>query len=183
MMLDHIFVSVSASDTNPRIGKVENLAAIRTDRNGRQLQAYCSKLGDGWGTDFLRYFKKAMIEPFDSKYIVVTHNAYFVRSIIGTIGENSEETNIFPGRAWLDLAALAWPMAVTGMISSTSLDCLTKHFGLDGEENTTTVGDCCLTMKIYWAMMQRYKTAIAAEEMVRNAGGDTLASVRKWLRF
>ncbi len=198
MNLDHIFVDITTSSLDPDDGEVLSIAAIRTDRNGRHLQAFQSKIKPvstvinempKKGSDYvknlwnsaptmteIRYsIHSVLVSQFDPKYVVVTHHVDLVRPFL---------KDMFVGRAWIDTAQLAWPMIANGQLSGRDLETLAKHFKVSHEESgVSAVGDCATVMLVYWALMARYKTALTGEELLRNAGGDTLASVRKWFRI
>ncbi len=69
------------------------------------------------------------------------------------------------------------------MIPDRELDTLSKHFGspiaLDLEG--TMSGNCEALVRVYWAMMKRYRSALIGEEAVRDFGGEALAGIRKFI--
>lgn len=200
MNLDHIFIDISTSSLDHETGEVLSVAAIRTDRNGRHIQAFQSKIKPEdevsanepkKGTDYAktlwngapskgevcRSMHSVLISQYDPKYVVVGHHVDLIRPFVRAMGEP------FTGRAWIDTAQLSWPMCANGMLSGRSLETLAIHFQVAHEEaGMSAVGDCATTMLVYWALMARYKAALTGEELLRIAGGDTLASVRKWFR-
>ncbi len=200
MNMDHIFIDVTTSSLEAESGEVLSIAAIRTDRTGRHIQAFQSKVkpkNDDFqstprkGTEYsarewedapakrevCRSMHSILVSQYDPKYVVVAHFTDMVRPFVRNMGED------FKGRAWIDTAQLAWPMIGCGQLPSRGLDSLAIHFGVNHEEfGATAVGDCATLMLVYWAMMNRYKGALGGEELLRIAGGDTLASVRKWFR-
>lgn len=91
----------------------------------------------------------------------------------------------FRGKTWLDISQLAWPLGYCDMISNRDLDTLCKHFGavVAHDAAGTMSGNCEALVRVYWAMMQRYRTALIGEEAVRDFGGEALQGIRKFIGF
>jgi len=190
MNLDHIFIDLAVSDPDPAKGEILAIAAVRTDRKGKVLAAFSDKTSrddDEYSdADFKAAIKGMedviLAKSFETSYIVVAHFAEIDRLFLKMACDRISHKP-FPKRAWLDTAQLAWPLVYNDMISERTLDSLCVHFDIERKADMidTATGDCEALVRVYWAMMSRYKTALAGEEMVRSVGGETLIKARKML--
>jgi hypothetical protein len=115
----------------------------------------------------------AVVLEEDNPYVVVGFN-------IGSI--KSKFAKAFDADAiWIDAAQLAWPMLLSGVVPSSKFSELCRHFNVANEAPGTATGDCAALTQMYWGMMARYKTSLLSEEVAREMGGKTLATVRSWL--
>lgn len=188
MNLDHIFIDLAVTDPNPEKGKIIALAAVRTDKRGNVLAAFSDETSTG-GEYSEALFKKSiaamesaiLAKRFEMSYIVVAHFAEVDRRFLTSAYEAASLGIPFPKRAWLDTAQMAWPLVYNDMIAERTLDSLCVHFGIERKAETydTAMGDCEALVRVYWAMMARYRGALQGEELVRNVGGETLAKARK----
>jgi hypothetical protein len=182
MNLDHVFIELGLSEDNIAAATVTGIAAVRTDRKGRVLAAYsesCSIRGLEEADIETVYanLSCALLTPYPTQYVVISQHGNAYRGIL--------PPECFRGKSWLDIAQLAWPLGYCDMISNRDLDTLCKHFGIkiahDAEGSMS--GNCEALVRAYWAMMQRYRTALIGEEAVRDFGGEALAGVRKFIGF
>lgn len=172
MNLDHVFIDIGLSST----GIVTGLAAVRTDRKAKPLAAYSEGITEGRGyndklDNALENMFSVVLKPYPADYVIVSQHAGRYRSVIDAYVQ---------GRPWLDIAQLAWPLGFSDMIPNRDLDTLCKHFGMKPDDGTIS-GNCESVVRVYWAMMKRYRTALIGEEAVRDFGGETLASLRKYI--
>jgi hypothetical protein len=187
--LDHIFIDLAVSDPDPNKGEILALAVVRTDYKGKVLKAFSETISTSDEFDERRFKtvigrmqELILAKTFEMSYIVVAYGGddrRFLRSSWERIAH--DEAEVFPRRAWLDVQQLAWPLIFNDMMSDRTLDSLCVQFGISRDASTvdTAMGDCEALVRIYWAMMTRYRGALKGEEMVRQAGGETLAKVRK----
>lgn len=195
-MLDHVFFDVRLSHLDPAQAEIVDVAALRTNRKGDVLASVTNRVfptaavapetyatngydPDLWHREAVTYkvavetFRAVIrAERFDDQYVVVAHFAD--RFPVGT-------RDLFPGAAWIDTGHLSWPLLHHGLVSSRSLATLAKHVGIKPEALTTAAGTAFTTMRVYWELMRRYKTALAGEELLRSVGGDALESIRRKL--
>ncbi len=178
MNLDHVFIELGLSDDNIAAASVTGMAAVRTDRKGKVLAAYseaCSIRGLD-DIDIESVYGKVsdtLLKPYPEPYVVVAQNAQAYKGLLGG--------SCFRGRAWLDIAQLAWPLGYCDMIPDRSLGTLAKHFMCNVESDGTMSGNCETLVRVYWALMKRYRTALLGEEAIRDIGGETLAGIRKFI--
>jgi hypothetical protein len=182
MNLDHVFIELGLSEDNPELAAVTGMAVVRTDRKGKVLAAYSDTAKhDGPVAPIDRLYERVraeVLKPYPASYVVVSQHAATYKRILGD--------RCFPERPWVDIAQLAWPLGYCDMISARDLDTLSKHFAVSGGEygtDGTMTGNCEILVRVYWAMMQRYRTALLGEEAVRDIGGEALASLRKFVGF
>lgn len=179
MNLDHIFIELALSEDNIEAASVTGMAAVRTDRKGKVLAAYsesCSIRGlvDTDVEGLYGNLSSALLVPYPAQYVIIAQHANAYKGLLGP--------NRFRGKTWLDIAQLAWPLGYCDMISNRDLDTLCKHFELaPNVQDGTMSGNCEALVRVYWAMMKRYKTALIGEEAVRDYGGEALASLRKYI--
>lgn len=179
MNLDHVFLELALSDENIAIASVTGLAAVRTDRKGKVSAAYsetCAIRGLD-SIDIEAVYQKVdsiLLRPYPEPYVIIAQHAQAYKGLLGP--------SVFRGRAWLDIAQLAWPLGYCDMIPDRNLDTLAKHFGLRVKETEGTLsGNCESLCRVYWAMMNRYRTSLLGEEALRDFGGEALAEFRKYL--
>ena len=179
MNLDHVFLELALSEENIAAASVTGLAACRTDRKGKVLAAYsetCSIRGLD-SIDIEAVYEKVngvLLRPYPEPYVIVAQHAQAYKGLLGP--------SIFRGRAWLDIAQLAWPLGYCDMIPDRNLDTLAKHFGVFVEDTAGTMsGNCESLCRVYWAMMKRYRTSLLGEEAIRDFGGETLAGLRRYI--
>lgn len=185
MNLDHIFVELGLSEDTPR-GKTESdysvtgIAAVRTDRKGKVLAAYsesCSIRGlvPNDIESIYGNLSSALLLPYPAQYVIISQHAATYRGLL--------DPAYFRGKSWLDIAQLAWPLGYCDMISNRDLDTICKHFAIKIDSEGTMSGNCEALVRAYWAMMQRYRTALLSEEAIRDYGGEALAGLRKYIGF
>jgi len=200
MNLDHVFIDLAVTHPNPRIGQIIGIAAVRTNHKGKPLAAFSEKIKiqtelsseeikhignyvDSAMTDsFVDVIKsmKAVIldeSKYESTYMVVATHAEVDRSFLKNYTE--EKTEVFSRKPWLDILALAWPLCFLDMISDRSFDSLCKHFKVENTAVDTATGDCEALVRVYWALIKRYRTALGGEEILREIGGNPLENFRK----
>ena len=180
MNLDHIFLEVGLSDENASLASVTSMAAVRTDRKGKVLAAYSEEvsirgLEDAPLEKLYQNLAGSILGPYSSDYVVISQHSNIYKGLL--------QKNHFRGRPWLDIAQLAWPLGFCDMISNRDLDTLCKHFEVKAksEEEGTISGNCEALVRVYWAMMKRYRAALIGEEAIRDFGGEALAGVRKFI--
>jgi hypothetical protein len=179
MNLDHVFIELGLSDDNIAVASVTGMAAVRTDRKGKVLAAYSDSVSHSTrpntkdGIDRLyEGLSDALIKPYPAQYVVIAQHANAYKQAVGE--------NCFRGKAWLDIAQLAWPLGYCDMISNRDLDTLCKHFSIAIDSEGTMSGNCEALVRVYWAMINRYRVALIGEEAIRDIGGESLAKVRKF---
>lgn len=180
MSFDHVFIELGLSEDNISAASVTGMAAVRTDRKGKVLAAYseaCRIRGlDAVDIDHVyKQVKETLLDPYPEGYVVVSQHAQAYKGILGP--------TCFRGKPWLDIAQLAWPLGFCNMIADRNMDTLCKHFGVKMVDMGTMSGNCEALVRVYWAMMKRYRTSLIGEEAVRDFGGEALASARKFLGF
>lgn len=118
-------------------------------------------------------------------YILVSYQKEVTRALLRNENEKIGTDDKFFGRSWLDINDLAWPLLVSGLIKSRTLEALAAFFRVEvvlGSNSDT--GDIVeALLKIYGSMMRQYNTALKGESIVREAGGETLQSLRDMIGF
>lgn len=193
MNYDHIFIDL-AMTANPRIGSLTGIAAVRTDNKGNVLAAFAESLIATPAARKTRFnavidkFKEVIIDgsehssrAFEPSYVVVAWNAAADQAALKyAIEHESDETQeLFKNRTWIDPMQMAWPLVYYDIIGDRSLESLCASFGIVNNEPGSAVGECRVLVKVYWALMARYKAGLFAEEVARGLGGKPLEVVRK----
>ena len=210
--MDHIFLSIACSSFNMKEAEIIEIAAVRTiglvgpiNKKTSILAAFTSKVTPkkSVSSDARKIANYNEIEwkesiPFESaisafrdtilrydeKYVIITHLSDIVRPLLRAEVERiGKKEELFSGRAWVDVAQLAWPLTFNHMIKSRSLEALSAHFGVTLEPNQSSADNCTALLNVYNHMMRRYSTALAGEEAVREFGGETLQNIRNMIGF
>jgi DNA polymerase III alpha subunit (gram-positive type) len=203
MNCDHVFVDLAVTHPNPRIGQIIGIAAVRTTGKGKVLDAFSEKIrpttaltederrhldiiedypseGANAFRDVIKSMKKCVLsDRYESLYIVVATHADTDRAYLK--GYTEDKAEVFAGRAWLDILAISWPLVYNDQISDRGFDSLCKHFQVENTAPNTATGDCEALVRVYWALMKRYKTALGGEEILREIGGGPLENFRKYI--
>jgi len=166
MNLDHVFIAVDSDGK-----RITSVSAVRTDRKGKVLAAS--------DADSVVIAARTVIEPFSDTYLIISQ--YPTIKILST--DKTAKSCGLSDKEWLDIAQVAWPLAFSDMVGNCNLDTLCKHFGINYQDAGTTIGDCEAMVRVYWAMMTRYRTALIAEEGIRDYGGEALRGIRKFIGF
>ena len=198
MGCDHVFIELALSHPDLKLGQILGIAAVRTDRKGKPLTAFSEKvkpetdftpeekthveenfaIGDRYSGESLSQVVKdlkssVLSKRYDSKYVIVATHAESVRAFLG------EE--VFGKKPWLDILAISWPLAYHDHVSDRTFDSLCKSFKVENTAPDTATGNCEALVRVYWAMMTRYKTALGGEEILREVGGSPLEHLRKYI--
>lgn len=185
--MDHIFLMVKASSMKMKEANIIEIASIRT--NGQLgsitkrsvLAAFTSDVSDFKST--VKELEKNILDKFDNKYVVVTHISDITKTLLRNGYEkNNIKTELFDGRAWVDINQLAWPLVASGIIPNRQLQTIAKHFELAYSE-TDSADLCTVLVNIYGHMMRQFKTALIGEEAVRDFGGETFKNIRQMMGF
>jgi hypothetical protein len=172
-MIDHIFFEALYDGK-----EVTEIAAVRTNRKGVHFEAFSEKVktrhleGTLLSTALSMMTKRLLDEKYSEDYIVV---AFREPKVI-------ELQKALP-KAWITLSNLAWPLAYSGLISSITLDSVSKHHGVVNKHANTAEGNVVTIMDTYWNMMRRYKTALSAEDGLRSAAGQGFEELRRKFGF
>jgi DNA polymerase III epsilon subunit-like protein len=188
MQCDHVFVDLAVTDPNPTTGKIVGIAVVRTDRKGKVLESFSQEVDSE--TDIpvpegetlavvVSNMKKCILDSrrYDSSYVVIGTHTETDRAHLRNFTKDKSE--VFAGRGWIDILALSFPLCYYSMIPDRSFDSLCKHFEVTNTAPNTAMGDCEALVRVYWALMTRYKTALGGEEILREIGGTPLKSLRK----
>lgn len=173
-MIDHVFIESLYENQ-----VCTQIALVRTDRKGKHCAAY-SEMIDLQGrngapfAEVIDEITRQILSPkFDENYIVVTYKFDKRQTVLRDLLRQS----------WIYMTNLAWPLAYAGMVSSLSLDSISKYNGVINQAPSTAKGNVVAIMEAYWTMMRRFKTALSVEEGARQFGGDTLEEIRKTFGF
>jgi len=190
MNQDHVFVDLAVTHAKPEDGEIVGIAVVRTDKKGKVLAAFSERVASAESPTFgdpdfdtvIRDMKRSILnDTFDSSYIVIAAHADTDRAYLREYTDDKPE--VFPRRGWLDILALSWPLCYNDMISDRSFESLCRHFKVENTAPNTATGNCEALVRVYWAMMKRYKTALGGEEILREIGGTPLENVRKLVGF
>ena len=203
MTQDHIFIDLETSGPEPAENCIIEIAAIRTDPQGKILATYTDKImpsvkvsdearkvngyaPDKWADAVslsmaLHGLNKTLLDGRSDKYVVVAHFAEFDKHFLTSDCVRNSLPLPFPKRAWIDTGQIIWPLAFVGAIKSRSLESICAHLGIVNESPHTAPGDCLALCKMYWAIMRRYSVALAASEAAHNKWGGVTEIVEKWL--
>ena len=182
---DHVFIKIGLAGK-----KADSLAVARTDRRGQPIAAFseCVLIDEPF-SDLIERMKAVITPPrFSKEYVVVAHHAEVERAHLQkehAPHASRSESEVFPGRLWLSLSQIVWPMVEAQMLASTNFDTVCSYFGVvrDGKANSDTEADCTALVRIYFEMMRRYKTSLIAEEGIRDFAGPTVDKFRKLVGF
>lgn len=182
--MHHIFIYAKPVDPKATELVLSEIAAIRTDGSiGFKGTKKASILGTYFvddvsnievvSKDFVSELMKSW--PHD-KFVVVTAHQDQLRALV---------KRLIPvyDRLWIDLRSLAWPMVFSGVMQSATLPVICHHFNVDYRDEMDSADMCQAMVQVYTAMMRRITTALGAEEVVRDIGGETLSKVRNLFGF
>lgn len=180
MNLDHVFVY-----SQQFRGNLKSVAAFRTDRKGRGIAAFYSLIAPKREKESSEFPSRTRAIELMGYELGLTSEP--VVAVSTNIQYDAELFQPSFGNAsiWLDVRQLAWPLVLhTAVSQHRSFSELCAHFGITKEiDERAGTSECVALSQLYWAMMTRYKTSLFGEEALRNAGGKTLASVRKLIGF
>lgn len=174
MNLDHVFLW-SAYER----GNLRKIAAVRTDRKGRVLTAYESKIAPKRERESSEFpnLQNAILDMESvlgigiNPSVIVSEKPVIEKATFGAVFPFTEDI-------WLDIYQLSWPLFLNAAISKDrAFRELCAEFNVVIDSDNEVVALC----NVYWAMMTRYKTSLFGEEIFRDMGGKALASVRKLL--
>ena len=173
MNLDHVFVTACVKK------ELFAVAAVRTSRKGIVRAAFAEKVAPKNDRhreyrdlpQIMESLRNVLLED-DVPYVAVGYNIGPLQKYFSKAFSLDE--------VWIDVAQLAWPLLLSQVVPSAKFPELCRHFNITNEAPGTATGDCTALVQLYWAMMARYKTSLAAEAVAREMGGKTLATVRSW---
>ena len=173
-MIDHIFFEALYEDN-----ECGQIAAVRTNRKGEHVEAFEEQIktktmeGVSLEETMTRLKKQLLNEKYAEDYVVICLSP-------------PKDINVFKKtltKSWMSLKHLAWPLSYSGMIRELSLDSISKHHGIVNKRPTEATGNVVAILETYWQMMRRYKTALVAEDRLREIGGQSFESLRRGLGF
>lgn len=167
MNLNHVFLHCTYTHETFTLKK---LAAYSTTRKGAPRHAYEGTVSKMMSAKDVIVDLSDQIDLYEP-HVIVSANVEKDREIISKYYDHHKALHI-----WLDIHQLAWPMVLNAEISKDRK--LSELFALYGVTKSEG-NECVMLGTLYWAMMQRYKTSLFGEEVIREAGGKALASVRK----
>lgn len=177
MNLDYLFFVATQES-----GRITAIAAIRTGPDGKVQAAYSSKTtitGLDATRGVLQGMQAELVTGMSAQYVVVS---FFAEHDRPTLKRESErlgfKTEIFPGRTWISLSQLTWPLAFADLISERSLKEMCRYYKV--EYNVKDAEEECKTlMKVFGILMRRYRTALIGEDAVSEVAGPTFEGLRK----
>ncbi len=197
MKADHVFLTLRVTGANTGIGKLNEIAAVRTDHNGNVLAAFSDSLvatpsaRRRRASEVIERLREVIVEGselhsdkvYEPRFVVVCWNSEPDRAILrATIENETDETeDFFKFHGWLSMMHLAWPLVYHDLVGDRSPESLCASFGFVLPKKCSISDECRALTKVYWALMARYKAALVAEEVVREVGGKPLQTVRKFL--
>lgn len=209
--MDHLFFIAAPSSFLLKEAEAIELAGVRTtgrlDAKGNSiLAAYTTRIRpdgkvsaearnegnyeeSGWTNapsfvEAIAEIKSNLIAPFSHHYVVVAYRAEFVRPMLRNQCEKAGMTEeVFPGRSWLDIGQLAWPLSYAEQLETRTIRALADHFGIKIRSESDAADVCTAMVNVYGAMMRRYHTALTGEKAVRELGGETLQGLRRIIGF
>lgn len=197
--LDYVFVDARIAGA-----EIIELAAIRTNRRGKVLKAWHSRVAfsgkideettkkhsyspDEWQGSpsllhALQFMKDNVVSGYEEKYIVVAHHIEPTRLFIREAAKSLNLEDPFLGRAWLDTAQIAWPLIHSGALTNRSLDALAEFFSVVNQNPHSAMGTVETLMHTYWVMIRRMAGAVTVgETAIRLAENSEV--VKKGLRY
>ena len=177
MNLDYIFYCAPQES-----GRITSIAAIRTGPDGKVQGAYSSKTtitGLDATRGVLQGLQAELVTGLSAQYVVVS---FFAEHDRPTLKRESERVSlgtneVFPGRTWISLSQLAWPLAFSDLISERSLKEMCRYYKV--EYNIKDAEEECKTlMKVFGVLMRRYRTALIGEDAVSEVAGPTFEHFR-----
>lgn len=197
--LDYVFVDARIAGA-----EIIELAAIRTNRRGKVLKAWHSRVAfsgkideetikkhsyspDEWQGSpsllhALQFMKDNVVSGYEEKYIVVAHHIEPTRLFIREAAKSVNLEDPFIGRAWLDTAQIAWPLIHSGALTNRSLEALAEFFSVVNQNPHSAMGTVETLMHTYWVMIRRMSGAVTVgETAIRLAENSDV--VKKGLRY
>lgn len=176
--MDNIFITCNV---DPHLNITE-IAGIRTNgvigklHKRSVLGAFTTKVDKNLSkmVDAL----KAKLDTDNERFVIVGINNELLTTAL-----RKENCSIFPNRIWIDLTQIAWPLLFSHQINNRMLKTMAEHFKISYPNNPDTADDCSVLAQVYGLIMQRYNSALAGEETVRDLGGEVLENIRQIIGF
>lgn len=176
MNLDYVFYCAPQES-----GRITSIAAIRTGPDGKVQTAYSSKTtitGLDATRGVLQGLQAELVTGMPSTYVVVSffaeHDRPTLKRESERLGFNAE---IFPGRTWISLSQLAWPLAFSDLIAERSLKEMCRYYKVEHQVSDAEE-ECKTLMKVFGVLMRRYRTALIGEDAVSEVAGPTFEHFR-----
>ena len=182
-MSDHIFIDLEVqkglgADRSSASSPIPAAALVRTNASGKVLASVAEN-----AASFKTLYAQVVELCTGEGFVVVAVFPETKKKAFKDACAYYDLSDPFQGRAWLDFSQVAWPLAHAGHITNRSLRSVGEHFRITHDAPGTVTGDVAFLCATYWEMMRRYRTSLVAEEAVRELGGETLASIRKFVGF
>jgi hypothetical protein len=168
--IDAVVVEHRTTPTCP----ITSIAGVRTNDRGKVLSSFALK-----DAAFPVIHKALLDLARGDSYVVVAIAPESKKRALRDAYMFHDLADPFAGRAWLDFSQVAWPLVLAGHVQSRSLRSLGEHFKIKHDAPGTVTGDVAFLCAVYWEAAKRYRAALAGEEVVRDLGGNALASIRK----
>jgi hypothetical protein len=173
--MDNVFLTANADLTEIAGIRTNGKIGVLTQKS--VLSAFTSKV-NGNLPEIVNALK-TKLETDDEQFIIIAMHGELIRNGI------KKETKLpfFPTRIWVDVSQLTWPLLFNRQIPNRTLDILAQHFNIPIKPIRDSADECTVLAQIYGQIMQRYSTALAGEETLREIGGETLDGIRKIVGF
>jgi hypothetical protein len=182
MNQDHVFVKIEVVNR-----KADALAVVRVDRKGKPLCSFSDSVSvnEDFSALIDRMKREILDERYSKEYVVVAHYPEIERSYLKKEYDTDKTDEVFNGRMWLSVSQLVWPMVEAQMIPTIAFDVICSHFNIDrvAGDMLNVEKDCTALVRIFFELMNRYRSALIVEETVRDIGGSTLENIRKVIGF
>ena len=191
MGLDHIFLDLGLTSTD-KDGEITAIAAVRTDSRAKVIASFSDEVrnstcirGDGNAppgfVEVIDNMLAVICAPnFIKEYVIIGAHHETDRAFIKAAWKgidlkrwtnNGHRIEPFYGHRRIDILQLAWPLCYNKTLNDGSFECLCHHFEVPNKDPGSTMGDCEALVRCYWKLMNRYKTALYGEGLVREIGG------------
>ena|SRR5271166_7130408 len=164
--LDYVFFDLARGAR----GEPSEVSTIRTDRKGSVLATRGDVLAEGLTlSSALSGIERAILKPFGTEYMVVSHLGYPPDDVRGVLGDR-----------WIFTSQLAYPLLHAESIASLRLPVVAAYFKVEYDaKNPSSEASVRTVRAIFFEMMRRYRTALIGEEALTHFQGEAVGKLRK----
>lgn len=181
--MDHVFVMCKVSSMKLPTARIQEIAMLRTDDKGKQIDATLQNIIDDPDDKVYRSNIRGAMGEFadmltgEFVYISYFGHDFYKPLLIRECDNACYRTVDLTGHAWVDLEQVAWPLFFDNTLKSRSIEDLARYLGI-----TVTSDKLWLLRECYWVLMRRLTTGILFEAKARAGGGRLYEATQQFVR-
>lgn len=189
MAQEYVFIHTSYKGVGEK-AEIKEIAALRTNDKGEILcsrsEVLIDPVNNAGVVSFSQASRNIRETMLDQKYsstpaIVVFHE---IHKAMIRAAEKDADVPLFDSLVWVQVSQLVWPFFCFGLIKDRSLKGLVETCKLVGYSGSGSPSeDASFLSRIYFSLMRRYRTALKAEEIASELGGDKFNALRDLFGF